>query len=157
MLRPWDSIVPLDSENEFQLEKFPMETAVKPSRSQLFKMLMLEDGQFCKCKEHGNLMVARRWTFPLQWLPMTCLYSCKYPKLNSTVPQAHLGRIILGPCHRCTVWEEETFVNVFRVFKVVFTFVWNIQKGWRLCPNVLCFFLFWMGASAVNLTQSGVT
>lgn len=93
-----------------------METAVKPSRSQLFKMLIvLEGGQFCECKERGDLMVARRWTFPLQWLPMTCLYSCKYPRLDPAVPQAHLGRIILGPCHRCTVWEEQIFVNVFRV------------------------------------------
>lgn len=100
-------------------KNFQMETAVKPSWLQLFKMLIvLEGGQFCECKERGNLMVTRRWTFPLQWLPMTCLYSCKYPKLNSTVPQAHLGRIILGPCHWCTVWGEQTFVNVFRVLKL---------------------------------------
>lgn len=60
MLKPLDHIGPLDSRNEF-----PVETAVKPSRPQSFrKLVVMENEQFCKCEECGDLMDADRWTFP---------------------------------------------------------------------------------------------
>lgn len=94
VLKPLAIIAPLDPVNELILEIVFQVTikAVRPPRSQFFqKLKVMDGGEFCQRKKCGSLVGAGRWMFPLQWLPMICLGSCKYPQLNSELPQATLG------------------------------------------------------------------